>query len=71
MKQHFGIVRVEWNLGVSVNHHISATHHQLAKTVDAVVNVFQTRYIRLYNRVRVAIDIVADVLQAVQLMANI
>ena len=59
------------NPGVSLNSHISATHHQLPKTVDAVVNMIKTRYIRLYNGVRVAINIVADVFQAVQLMVDI
>ena len=39
------------NPGVGLNSHISATHHQLTKTVDAVVNVIQTRYIRLYHGV--------------------
>lgn len=59
------------NPGVGLNSHISATHHQLAKTVDAVVNMIQTWYIRLDNGIRVAINVVADIFQAVQLMVDI
>ena len=60
-----------WNPGVSLNSHISATHHQLAKTIDAMVNMIQTGYIRLDNGVRVAINVMADIFQAVQLMVDI
>lgn len=59
------------NPGESLNSHISATHHQLTKTVDAVVDVIETRNIRLYNGVRVAINVMADIFQAVQLMIDI
>ena len=59
------------NPGVSLNGHISATHHQLAKTINAVINMIQTWYIRFHNGVGVPINIVADVFQAVQLVVNI
>lgn len=59
------------NPRVSLNGHIGPTHYQLPNAVDAVVNMIQTGHIRLDDGIMVAIDVVPDILQAVQLMIHI
>lgn len=59
------------NPRVSLNRHVAPTHQQLPKTIDTVVNMIQTGHIRLLDGVIVAIDVVPDVFQAMQLVVDI